>query len=463
VRALASLVVASALTLLVTLGGGCEAIVNGDVPAYTCSGTSLAACIKGTYCKGAGCVACEARDICDGYDNDCNGKLDDGPLSDHDGDGYTICGRQNPKTGQFENIDCDDGDGAVHPGAEEVCNGKDDDCDGIVDEPDRVCPQGQICQPTKQRCIDQTTACTVTGCTSPKTCDTNTEQCVDPPSTDLGGTCGTNTQCTSHICGDGSVLGVGFSQGSVCTSTCCTSADCRAGFVCFGAGTGGSYCVKSSALARPLPGGGLPGAGCNGGGDCRSGACGPTKKCLDTCCNDGQCTNGTSCTLNHDTPHAVYQCADSPGTRGQNSTCNGDADCKGGICYNYGDSTFPERHCISVCCGSASCGSVDFGFGVHYAAACYDVTSADVPSLGSNTVAVCVAPGQGVGSAPLGAPCNANGDCRSNRCHATAKKCTDVCCVDADCAPAGRGWACRPTAVGSGNDLRCAPVDGQTP
>src|SRR5690606_34425286 len=30
--------------------------------------------------------------------------------------------------------DCDDADDAVNPGADEECNGRDDDCDGLVDQ-----------------------------------------------------------------------------------------------------------------------------------------------------------------------------------------------------------------------------------------------------------------------------------------------------------------------------------------
>jgi len=46
-----------------------------------------------------------------------------GDLYDQDSDGYSVCG-----------ADCDDSDPGVRPGAHEVCNGIDDDCDGIVDE-----------------------------------------------------------------------------------------------------------------------------------------------------------------------------------------------------------------------------------------------------------------------------------------------------------------------------------------
>ncbi len=60
-------------------------------------------------------------EICDGIDNDCNGVIPPGE-QDADGDGYLAC-----------DDDCDDGDGAVNPGAAEVsCNGIDDDCNGAT-------------------------------------------------------------------------------------------------------------------------------------------------------------------------------------------------------------------------------------------------------------------------------------------------------------------------------------------
>jgi hypothetical protein len=45
---------------------------------------------------------------------------------DHDMDGYFDVA--------LGGDDCDDTSGAVHPGATESCNGRDDDCDGVVDE-----------------------------------------------------------------------------------------------------------------------------------------------------------------------------------------------------------------------------------------------------------------------------------------------------------------------------------------
>jgi streptogramin lyase len=58
----------------------------------------------------------------DGLDNDCDGRIDEDCPPDRDGDGYAP-----PE-------DCDDTDPTIFPGAVEVCNGRDDNCNGVVDE-----------------------------------------------------------------------------------------------------------------------------------------------------------------------------------------------------------------------------------------------------------------------------------------------------------------------------------------
>jgi len=64
-----------------------------------------------------------AEEIPDGRDNDCNGLADDGVFpEDADGDGFSR-----------DEGDCDDTDPSVYPGADEVVDGNDNDCDGISD------------------------------------------------------------------------------------------------------------------------------------------------------------------------------------------------------------------------------------------------------------------------------------------------------------------------------------------
>ena len=93
-----------------------------------------------------------AAEVCNGWDDDCDALVDDTDDSldttgattwyaDTDGDGFgstafTRVACAQPELYVADATDCDDDDPAVNPGATEVCNGDDDDCDALVDDDD---------------------------------------------------------------------------------------------------------------------------------------------------------------------------------------------------------------------------------------------------------------------------------------------------------------------------------------
>ena len=107
-----------------------------------CEGSDFSLCtsevqIKGIFdCDdGDPTRAPDKDEIQDGIDNDCDGIIDNDNVAgefDNDGDGYC----SNPLTCELASGlqpgDCDDFDSSVHPGASEQCNGRDDNCDGLI-------------------------------------------------------------------------------------------------------------------------------------------------------------------------------------------------------------------------------------------------------------------------------------------------------------------------------------------
>ncbi len=118
----------------------------GDAARETCEDPGAGYVREGGDCDDADASAFPgAVEICDGADDDCDGEIDEEAedaitwWEDLDADGYgdpasetTGC---EPSTGAvYDATDCDDADAEVYPGAEETCDGVDDDCDGEIDE-----------------------------------------------------------------------------------------------------------------------------------------------------------------------------------------------------------------------------------------------------------------------------------------------------------------------------------------
>lgn len=130
---------------------GCETTLGTEQNCGACGH----ACGAGETCTGATCQA-----TCGAGETDCNGScvnlntdvsncgacghacatgqgcLNGTCCADADSDGHYAqnCGGD----------DCDDSVAAIHPGAEEICNDIDDDCNGIIDDGD-VCKRDQGC------------------------------------------------------------------------------------------------------------------------------------------------------------------------------------------------------------------------------------------------------------------------------------------------------------------------------
>ncbi len=266
-----------------------------------------------TDCTWGSCTP--PAESCNGADDDCDGTADDGYtcVQGASGSCTTSCGTTGTHTCR---ADCTWS--TCNPPAE-ICNGTDDDCDGLVDET-FTCVPGVV-----GSC---TTGCGTTGsrtCTASctwGTCNAPAEAC-NGADDDCDGSCDETFACCAGSSG-------------TCTTSCGT--------------TGTRNCSSSCAWSVCSP----PAESCNGVDDDCNGACddgfaccaGSTGSCLTSCGSTGTRTCSSGC--------AWGSCAAPP------ETCSGvDDDCDGSIDEGFECARGSTETCTTTCgsTGTRTCAS----------------------------------------------------------------------------------------------------------
>lgn len=306
----------------------------------------------------------------------------------------------------------------------ERCDGQDNDCDGMVDETfdlGAACdgPDSDLCKEGMVECApDGTTQCSDRTGDAVRACngiDDNCDGIVDQACLEAGTACAQNEQCRGGLCAE-------TSSGKICVVPCDPTKpaqDCEPGFYCRYEGACKGYCVPGTAGTAAHH------QTCTSNLDCRSLLCidvGEGFRCADLCEGDtGSCLDGEVCAAQRRGECSACLPPASVPSRGLGDPCDSDAQCRSGLCVQWGG--FGE--CAKTCSAAQTCPS---GF------ACRPAPDT-LPKV-SSVPNVCLHDRVG----EFGSHCIDENDCASGLCVVEGARawCSTVCTHDSSC-PDGSG------------------------